>query len=166
MWGRVTGWALAGLILGFNARSAFAAYIAKQSEHPRQRELLRGEDDSDEGVQDVEGAAHKIVVKPTAFRKWVVANIRADEGTPAMTEANRLVIGDIVRKFLKNHRVRPSHIAMHAPIIVAMLFIKSDADLEAQSLLSSKEARRRHKEHSQTLWWQRLAGITALPFRK
>jgi hypothetical protein len=61
------------------------------------------------------------------------------------------MVAKVVREVLETARLRPTHFHKHVPIITAMVFIPSEADIEAEQLLTGDVA-----------WEQadRLAGVT------
>jgi hypothetical protein len=54
--------------------------------------------------------------------------------------ANRMVVSDVVRRFMKNHGVRPSHIASQFPVAVEMYFLVSPVDIHMDQIRKSSFA--------------------------
>lgn len=140
-------------------------------EHPLAGELLATNDvDEDIGL-DVgpdPGPAPAVqefnVGRPTKFRKHVVRLIRARVGSLKRSEANRMMLEKVARDVMAECKVRPTQWHSHIPIIIAMFFIPSDAELEAQTLMGSSEARVRDTQltdgsiarmEQKWMWWLR-----------
>lgn len=96
--------------------------------------------DEDTGKQTF---VERCVERPTAFRRWAVAMVKAEVGTVRKTEANRLMVSKIIRDILSEHGVRKSHWHLHLPVIEALYFVPDNAQLEARSLMGSPEVKRR-----------------------
>lgn len=111
--------------------------------------------------QDVK---YRDVTRPTHFRRWARAMVRAKCGTPAPTVANKLMVEKIVREVLTDHGVRPTQFELHVPVIVAMVFLASDTDIESTLLLSSGEAKMRMAAFKSTTLWCRIWGVTPIKF--
>lgn len=113
-----------------------------------------------EGAVPVEGGPppERVVIEKTKFRKWCVAMLRSKIGYQKRSEANRLMVDKVIRDLLAEHHVRPTQWHSHIPVISAMYFIPSDAELEARSLLGSDEAWRRESAAKESLvsggWWR------------
>jgi hypothetical protein len=85
---------------------------------------------------------------PSRLIRITVDHVRCEVGLLDDNKANRIVVGDVVRKFMKNRGVRPSHISRQYPYAVEGYFLHSAEDL----LLS--EARR----SSFATRWRRSGG--------
>jgi len=73
------------------------------------------------------------------FIAMVAREAKAVFGVPKQTEANRLAVGDRVRKIMKEHGHRASHIARDAPLATELVFAKSSSDREAERFRYSDE---------------------------
>lgn len=144
--------------------------------HPNADELLETSSESPmfDGLEPLEADPNQVdptrkVVGGTRFRKWMVAMLRAKVGYHKRSEANRLMVDKVVRDLLAEHRVRPTQWHLHMPVITAMYFIPSDAEIEARSLLGAGEAHRRDYIHTRgdvgftnnwSWWWKQPLGYT------
>lgn len=155
-------------------------------EHPQQRELLLVDADDYTGLTEAPipivvpwaigsapvpalspGAPQPTVVgNATAFRRWAAASIRADTVLPSRTRANKLMVETCVKRFLEEHGVRKTHISQHLPVIVAMLFIPSKADVESRLLLGSSVAHHQDALMRGSTWLQWFWGTKPLEFSK
>lgn len=57
-----------------------------------------------------------------------VDQARCDVGLLSDNKANRIVVGEVIRKFMKNRGVRPSHISRQYPLAVEAYFLNSETD--------------------------------------
>lgn len=78
-------------------------------------------------------------------------------GTPAMTVANRLVVQRKVSDIMREHGVRPTHITAIMPQAVALVFIPTEAEIEAQMILASSAAATRRRMAG--VWSRREEGF-------
>jgi len=79
-------------------------------------------DDSDENADVAKSTPSRII-------RIAVDYVRCEFGLMSDSKANRLVVSDVVRKFLKTRGLRPSHIARQFPLIVEAYFLNSPDDL-------------------------------------
>jgi len=108
-------------------------------EHSESADLLSGsQENTDDGLELGGGVA--VVIRPTKFRRYVVSLLKAQHGILSRSEANRLMIDKSCRDIMRDLGVRPTQICLHAPIVTAMAFIPTNAELEAVALLGSNEA--------------------------
>jgi hypothetical protein len=68
--------------------------------------------------------------RPLYIRK-VLDECKAKFGTPKPTEANTRAVWHFAHRVMKNHGVRPSHIAEMIPYVVQLTFVESEAELRA-----------------------------------
>lgn len=154
--------------------------------HPQQRELLLVDAGEDNGLEEAPtpivvpwaignapapalppGAPRPtVVVHATRFRRWAAASIRADTVLPTRSRANKLMVETVVKRFLEEHGVRKTHISQHLPVIVAMLFIPSKADVESRLLLGSSVALNQDALMRGSTWLQWFWGTKPLEFSK
>jgi len=80
-------------------------------------------------VDDADETADVAKSTPSRILRIAVDYIRSEFGLMADTKANRLVVSDVVRKFLKTRGLRPSHISRQFPLIVEAYFLNSLDDL-------------------------------------
>jgi len=144
--------------------------LIRLGEHQGAESLLStSEEVDDNGCNDISEIAEdtgettvveRVVARPTKFRKWVVALVRAEHGTVRRTEANRLMISKTIRDLLAQHDVRRSQWHKHVPVIEAMYFIPCDAQMEARQLLGSSEALLRDElVNGGIRWWWWFWGL-------
>lgn len=76
----------------------------------------------------------------TRFRSKVVLCAKAEFGLINRTEANRMMVRKFLRDKMRSHGLRPSHIAAHVDICVALFFIPSRSDIYAAKVNASYEA--------------------------
>lgn len=145
--------------------------------HPHAKALLdTSEDIEDDGCGTTEELGEdnqptlleRNVVRPTKFRKWVVALLRAEHGNVKRSEANRLMISKTIRDILGEHKVRRTQWHKHIPVIEAMYFIPCNAQLEARELLGSPEALARDMMMASSVrsWWFWLKGASPLEYQR
>lgn len=75
-----------------------------------------------------------------AAAKRAASHVRAKIGLPEYRQANVMVASRLVRDYLSECGVRPSHIAAIAPIAVALVFVPTAADIEAKQMLATAAA--------------------------
>lgn len=80
------------------------------------------------------------------------AAARVKVGFPNATEANRLVVGRLVRDYMVERGVRPTHIQCLAPLATALCFIPTQADVEARQMLASSYAVQMFEEERTKYW--------------
>lgn len=64
----------------------------------------------------------------TRIARMAVAHARTELGLLSPSAANRKVVSDVVRKYMKNHNMRPSHISKYFMIAVELYFFASKED--------------------------------------
>jgi len=67
-----------------------------------------------------------------------VSHARTELGLLGDTAANRMVVSSIVRKFMKEHGMRPSHISSQFQLAVDMYFLRSTGDEELRLIRNSR----------------------------
>jgi len=67
-----------------------------------------------------------------------VAHARTELGLLGDSLANRLVVSDVVRKFMKNHGMRPTHISAMFQLAVEVYFLRSTGDEELRLMRNSR----------------------------
>jgi hypothetical protein len=87
------------------------------------------------------GAITKIA---TPFRAYWVHAARAKFGLLTDSAANRLVLGDWLRKALLEEGVRPTHVSLHVPILIELCLIPTDSDIYATEIRRTSERARRN----------------------
>lgn len=77
----------------------------------------------------------------TKFRLEAILEIKAKLGTMTDCRANRMVVQSEVLKYCALKKVRPSHSIQHVPIIVALFFIPTEAEIIAYKIDMSTRRR-------------------------
>lgn len=72
-----------------------------------------------------------------AAAKRAASHVRAKIGLPEYRQANVMVASRLVRDYLSECGVRPSHVAAIAPIATALVFVPTAADIEAKQMLAA-----------------------------
>lgn len=72
-----------------------------------------------------------------AAAKKAAAFCKAEKGVMDHNKANELVAARVVREFLTDRGVRPSHIAAISPLAVSLVFVRTVHEIEARQLLAS-----------------------------
>jgi len=80
--------------------------------------------------------------------RLAAAHAKAKVGLPKMTDANLQVVGRVIRDFLKEKKVRDSHINVITPLATALTFIPSRSDIEAREVLASGAALKMMDDYS------------------
>lgn len=62
--------------------------------------------------------------------------VKAEVGLLKLTAANKLVVQRLARDAMKEHGLRPTHIARLLPLVVAASFMRTDEDDLADSIIS------------------------------
>jgi hypothetical protein len=70
---------------------------------------------------------------------------RAQVGLLERTRANFLVYQRICRDIMKEHGVRPTHIAAALPVAISAAFTPSDVDIVSSRAMSGAEVSKRHR---------------------
>jgi hypothetical protein len=84
--------------------------------------------------------------KPVPYATRVALEARAQVGLLKPGTANTLVYQRICRDIMKEHGVRPTHMALLLPTAVAACFMPSDEDIVASHMIAgSKQTSRRSK---------------------
>ena len=73
----------------------------------------------------------------TRLVRIAVAHARVELGLLSNTPANVMVVSDVIRKFMKNHGLRPTHISAHFPTAVRVYFLRSSMDDELHNMCRS-----------------------------
>lgn len=79
--------------------------------------------------------------RPARIVAQAAAHVRAKRGLLKETPANRLLVDRDVRYYMKDRKMRPSHIAHFHPLAVELYFIPTDSDLMAVRLQKLPEVR-------------------------
>nr|QDH91117.1 MAG: hypothetical protein H4Rhizo441558_000001 [Riboviria sp.] len=90
-----------------------------------------------EGEEDSEFGA---VGKPGRFQAKLIKLAKSEFGLLKRTEANRLMVRKFLRDHMKDHGMRPSHIAEHLDVSVAIFFIPCRQDVRAHQVGASNVA--------------------------
>lgn len=120
------------------SRDDYYSRIAKQF---RSEYLDQVEDDDSFGV----------VVSSTRIARLAVAHARTELGLLTDNPANRLVVSDVVRRYLKERGLRPTHISQHFPVCVEVYFMRSSHDEFVRKVRDSTFARRVRRRGGETL---------------
>jgi hypothetical protein len=78
----------------------------------------------------------------SAIVRLAVAHLRTELGCLTDSSANRMVVSDVVRRFMKNHGMRPTHISYYFAICVDVYSLQSTAD-EQLTLIRKSAAYRK-----------------------
>lgn len=101
-------------------------------------------DDDPDGVKDEVNDLHVSGFKNSRLRgrytHRVLAQVKAEFPSLAHTQANELVLDRYIRDIMREHGLRPSHIACLKPIIVALAFVPSDGEIMARQVLATSQA--------------------------
>lgn len=92
------------------------------------------------------------------------AHVRSKIGLPKMSEANRLVAGRLIRDFLSDSGVRPSHIVAIEPIALFLVFLPRREDILGKQLEHSMLMVERQAEYNgywfslvrSWFWWNKV----------
>lgn len=79
--------------------------------------------------------------------KRAASHVRAKIGSPVYSKANELVVSRLARDFLAEQGVRATHIAAIAPLATALVFIRTNAEIEAREIMGSAEAVQRREAY-------------------
>jgi len=82
------------------------------------------------------------------YMNRVVKMAKAEFGLLERTKANALMVTRFVRDTMREHGVRPSHIAHFSPVVTAMVFVPTSSDVMAAELMATTAVLDR-VEHSQ-----------------
>jgi hypothetical protein len=74
---------------------------------------------------------------PSRIIRLGLAHARTELGLLNDTAANRMVVSDCVRKYMKNVGMRPTHISMQFPTVVELYFLRSSRDEELRLMRRS-----------------------------
>lgn len=85
--------------------------------------------------------------KQMPYMNCLIAECKVKFGVPTRNEANVLAVRRYVASLMTSHGVRPSHMAVHIPMIVAMVFVPSEAELESLALMNSAVSNSRKVEY-------------------
>lgn len=79
-----------------------------------------------------------VATNTTRIIHLAVAHARSELGLLTYSAANVLVVSDTIRKFLRGHGLRPSHISMHFNTAVKVYFLRSTYDQELELMSNSR----------------------------
>lgn len=77
------------------------------------------------------------------FQAKVIKIAKAEFGYLKRSEANRLMVRKYMRDVMRDRGMRPSHIAHHVDMCVAIFFIPSRMDMEAHQIGATRDAHQR-----------------------
>jgi len=97
-----------------NVRSVVAPHVTLQS-----------------GTSVVQNTRQVDAKKSGAYIQSVVAEVKNRFGSPERTPANVLSVRRFANDVMQRHGLRPTHVAQNLPMVVALTFMKSDTELEA-----------------------------------
>jgi len=66
--------------------------------------------------------------------RMAIEHVKSKIGFIRETEANRLVVGRLVRDYMNAMGMRPSHICRHAPMAVELYFVPTDVEIAAAEI--------------------------------
>ncbi len=93
----------------------------------------------------------------TKFRARLVMQAKAEFGLLQRTKANSLMVRKFLLGVMREHKVRPTHIATQLDIVVNLFFIPSDSDIVAHQIGATAEAH--HREGMMADVWESFYGI-------
>jgi hypothetical protein len=106
-----------------------------------------------EGVPRPQPWRQEATDRPTLFRKYWADWVRSQFNTSRSTLAQREVCKQAVQRQLEEHGVRPSQIARHVDVIVAMAFVPSVYAEEAMLIENSETAELRRRAVQPVAQW-------------
>nr|WPR18226.1 MAG: RNA-dependent RNA polymerase [Chemarfal virus 46] len=95
-------------------------------------------------------AEHYTVTERPRYMQAVIAEAKVRFGKPDRTSANVLAVRKFVGDAMRKHRVRPTHVARMAPIVVECVFMESAVEREARDMVEAVHAL------SGAKWWRTL----------
>lgn len=97
---------------------------------------------SDRLIEDDEFPDLAVVDRFTGTRiaRMAVAHARTELGLLTPSGANRKVVSDVVRKYMKNRNMRPSHISKYFMTAVELYFFASEDDKSLERVRKTKYA--------------------------
>nr|UUW21097.1 MAG: p33 protein [Sanya tombus-like virus 4] len=100
-------------------------------------------DEGESIARDLWNEAYKTPVDgPSGIVAEAVAHCHAIVGALGDNKANRLVVSDVVRRFMREHGMRPTHILERYPMAVEAYFMASPSEM-----MASKARRSKFKRH-------------------
>lgn len=107
-------------------------------------------------LQTVLDDADFVGLRPHHFQSKLITLAKSEFGLLKRTEANRLMVRKFMRDHMREHGVRPSHIAAHLDKSVAIFFIPTKMDIEAVQVGATSLA---HERNNRILAdWQSFFG--------
>jgi hypothetical protein len=109
-------------------------------------EELNEEDESDlqeDGIDDVKNPSDQ----PTRFVIVLVREARAKFGLMSASEANRIVVGDWMRRRCSEAKVRNTHIVRLVPSAIVWFFVPTSDDILAERIRGASLVRERINEY-------------------
>lgn len=97
------------------------------------------------------GGFYTVGMKRGKFQAKLIQIAKAEFGLLRRTEANRLMVRKFLRDHMREHGMRPTHIAQHLDVSTACFFIPSEQDMIAHQLGASREALSRDRVIN-TIW--------------
>lgn len=92
------------------------------------------------------------------------AYVRSKIGLPTRTQANELVAGRLIRDFLCEKGMRPSHILATEPIALELVFTPTATDIRARQVGAARATVEMREAHQAT-YYTRMGGVFGL-FRR
>lgn len=131
-------------------------------------EIDEAEDDAKDSLEPVLWSGwDEAIVKEikqgcvTKFRAAMVNSAKAKFGPRKMSEANRLVIRNWLYEEMKEHGLRPSHIARHIDLVTNLVFVPSKHEILAQDALAVATALNRCEDRDDGTYSNLIEGETS-----
>lgn len=116
----------------------------------------------DDDASDVEGPPDLGGVRQRRrYLRKVVLEARAHFPPMRRTQANTLVLDRWFRDTMREHGLRPSHIAVIKPLAVAAFYVRLDAEIAAAELTASSVVRDVEEQYEQA--WREPGWLWSLP---
>jgi len=114
---------------------------------------------TDEGEDCLDGETGKVRPERKASYISVCASMaRVEFGGMKRTEANKMMVHKYIRDVMRDHGVRPSHIALLLPQAVEFAFVENAGEIIARQMRASDAVQTR-SEVSSVGWTSRLRKI-------
>jgi hypothetical protein len=114
-------------------------------------------EDFEAAQKEADGPIPVIGDEATAYLRWaarLACEFKLEFGIPKRTEANRMMVRDVLYKKLKAKNTRYAHMRAVLPITVDMCFLKDQSDLEVERLMQSPDIVRRAQQSVVPYWSQ------------
>jgi hypothetical protein len=114
------------ILVGIGITFLYPWFFSRNTESEKLAQQLwvwahQTEDDDDDGADLAKCSKSRLI-------RISVDQARCDVGILSDNKANRIVVGEVIRKFMKNRGVRPSHISRQYPLAVEAYFLNSETD--------------------------------------